>query len=54
MFVLGVIEFGISTLVYSSEGFTIADVLEKLYNVGMCLTLMTLVGICLGMMVQMG
>ena len=45
------IEFGIDPLVYPNDAYTLATVLEKLYNLGMCLAFMTLVSVCLCTMV---
>ena len=53
MLVLGVIEFGISPLVYPMDAYTFTAVLEKLYNLGMCLCFMTLISVCLCTMVHL-
>lgn len=45
--VLSVIEFGITPLVYPHDAYTLTTVLDKLYNIGMCLALVTLVGVSL-------
>ena len=45
--VLTVTEFAITPLVHPNDAYTFAAVLEKLYNLGTCLALMTLVSICL-------
>ena len=51
--VLSVTEFGISPLVHPNDAYTSAAVLEKLYNLGMCLTFMTLLSVYLCIIMQL-
>lgn len=50
--VLSVTEFGIGPLVYPNDAYVFAAVLEKLYNLGVCLALLTLISVYLCTLVQ--